>query len=130
MCIDNSEEYLPLHQVFIGHNTLSFLEEEDGLSSEDVEKFRKTIQAWLIDAAKGAVKRLTLSHKLLSNPKWLQPGLQQYSIAGQMLIAAECVPQLVQVGDKPSLQEEFMDFCMLPLPKSWPSQRWIVSACN
>ncbi len=27
---------------------------------------------------------------------------------------------------QPSLQEEFMDFCMSPLPpKSWPSQRWI-----
>ena len=34
--IDNSEEYLPLHEVFVGHNTLSYLEEEDGLSSEDV----------------------------------------------------------------------------------------------
>ena len=36
VCIDNSEEYLPLHEVFVGHNTLSYLEEEDGLSSEDV----------------------------------------------------------------------------------------------
>ena len=34
--IDNSEEYLPLHKVLVGHNTLSYLEEEDGLSSEDV----------------------------------------------------------------------------------------------
>ena len=30
--IDNSEEYLPYHEVFVGHNTLSYLEEEDGLS--------------------------------------------------------------------------------------------------
>ena len=45
VCIDNSKEYLPLHKVFIGHNTLSYLEEEDGLSSEDVRKFRETIQA-------------------------------------------------------------------------------------
>ena len=50
-----------------------------------------------------------MSHKLLSNLKWLQPGLQQYSMAGQVLAAAECVPQVVQVGDKPNLQEEFMD---------------------
>ena len=57
-----------------------------------------------------------MSHKLLSNLNWLQPGLQQYSMAGQVLAAAECVPQLVQIGDKPSLQEEFMDFCTLPLP--------------
>ena len=57
-----------------------------------------------------------MSHKFLSNLKWLQPGLQQYSMAGQVLAAAECVPQVVQVGDKPSLQEELMDFCMSPLP--------------
>ena len=37
-------------------------------------------------------------------------------MAGQVLAAAECVPQVVQVGDKSSLQEEFMDFCMSPLP--------------
>ena len=55
VCIDNSEEYLPLHKVFVGHNTLSYREEEDGLSSEDVRKFRETIQAWWIAAAKGAV---------------------------------------------------------------------------
>ena len=100
MCIDNSEEYLPLHEVSVGHNTLSYLEEEGGLSSEDVRKFMETIQAWWIAAAKGAVKRLPMSHKLLANLKWLQPGLQQNSMA----------------GDKPSLQEEFMDFCTLPLP--------------
>ena len=88
---------------------------EDGLSSEDARKFRETIQAWWIVAAKGVVKRLPMSHKLLSNLKWLQPGLQQYSMAGQVLAAAECVPQVVQVGNKPSLQEEF-DFCMSPLP--------------
>ena len=67
-------------------------------------------------AAKGAVKLLPMSHKLLSNLKWLQPGLQQYSMAGQVLAAAECVPQVIQVSDKPSLQEEFMDFCTSPLP--------------
>ena len=44
--IDNSEEYLPLQEVFVSHNTLSYLEEEGGLSSEDVRKFRETIQAW------------------------------------------------------------------------------------
>ena len=57
-----------------------------------------------------------MSHKLLSNLKWLQPGLQQYSLAGQVLAAVECVPQVVQVGDKPSLQEERTDSCTSPLP--------------
>ena len=42
--------------------------------------------------------------------------LTTYSMAGQVVTAAKCVPQVVQVGDKPSLQEEFMDFCMSPLP--------------
>ena len=37
-------------------------------------------------------------------------------MAGQVLAVAECVPQVVQVGDKSSLQEEFMDFCTSPLP--------------
>ena len=115
VCIDNSEEYLLLHEVFVGHNTLSYLEEEDRLSSEDV-RIRETIQAWWIAAAKGAVQRLPMSHKILSNLKWLQPGLQQYSMAGQVLATAEYVPQVVQVGDKPNLQEEFMDFCTSPLP--------------
>ena len=124
VCIDNSEEYLPLHEVFVGHNTLSYLKEENGLSS-DVRKSRETIQAWWIAADKRAVKQLPMSHKLLSNHKWLQPGLQQYSMAGQVLDPAEYDPQVVQVGDKPSLQAEFMDFCRRHyLLKSRPSQKW------
>ena len=61
-------EYLPFHEVFVGHNTLSYFEEEDGLSS-DVRKFRETIQPFWIAATKGAVKRLPMSHNLLSNLK-------------------------------------------------------------
>ena len=123
-------EYLPLHEVFVGHNTLSYLEEEDRLSSEDVIKFRETIQAWWIAAAKGAVKRLPMSRKLLSNLKWLQPGLQQYSMAGPVLAAAERVPQAVQVGDKPSVQEEFMDFCTSPLPPKVMAITEVDKLCN
>ena len=37
-------------------------------------------------------------------------------MAGQVLAVAECVPQVVQVGDKSSLQEEFLDICTSPLP--------------
>ena len=73
VCIDNSEDYLPLHEVFVvktHHHTLKKRME----SSEDVRKFRVPIQAWWIAAAKGAVKRLPMSHKLFSNVKWLQPG--------------------------------------------------------
>ena len=56
VCIDNSEEYQALHKVFIGHKTQSYIEEEDGLSSEDVRKFREIIQPWWIVAAMGSVK--------------------------------------------------------------------------
>ena len=42
-CIYNSEEYLPLHEVFVGQNIPSYLEKEDGLSSEDVRKYRETL---------------------------------------------------------------------------------------
>ena len=38
---DNSEEYLPLHDVFVGHHTISYLEEEDGLSSKVLENLRR-----------------------------------------------------------------------------------------
>jgi len=58
------------------------------LSSQDVRTFRENIQAWWFAAAPG-------SHKLLSNVKWLPPGLLQYSTAGQILAAAEWVPQIV-----------------------------------
>ena len=103
VCIDNSEEYLPLHELFVGNNTLSYVE-EDGLSSEDVRKFRETIQTWLFAAAKGAVKdylRVTSYspisnsfNQAYNNTVWLVRCLLQQSV----------VPQVVQVGDKPSLQ--------------------------
>ena len=93
VCIDNSEECLPLHKVFEGHNTLSYREEEDGLSSKDVRKFRETNQAWWIAAAKGAVKRLPMSHKLLSTQVTLQSQMASTRLttiqyAAQMLAAA------------------------------------------
>ena len=66
-----------------------------------------------------------MGDKLVSNLKWLQPGLQQYSMAGQVLAAAECFPQVVQVGDKLSLQEEFMDFCIIEVDKYWHAIRQI-----
>ena len=69
----------------MGHNTLSYLKEENGLSY-DVRKIRETIQASWIAAAKGDIKQLPVSYKLHSNLKWLQPGLQQYSMAGQVLV--------------------------------------------
>ena len=57
-----------------------------------------------------------MSHKLLPNLKQLQLDLQQYSMVGQVFAAAKCVLRVVQVGGKHDLQDEFMDFCMLPFP--------------
>ena len=68
-CVLITQKSIPFYTVFVGHNSLSYLEEENGLSSEDVRKFRENIQAWWIAAAKGAVKRLPKNHKLLSNLK-------------------------------------------------------------
>ena len=116
VCIDNSEEYLPLHEVFIGHNTLSYLEEEDGLSSEDVKKIEGDYPSLMDCCSQGSCQTVTYESQVTLQSQWLQPGLQQYSMPGQVLAAAECVPQVVQVGDKPSLQEELMDLCTSPLP--------------
>ena len=110
MLLNKSEDYLPLHEVFMGHNTLSYLEEENGLSSDVENLGRLSKLGGLLQP-----KELSNNTMSLSNLKWLQPGFQQYSMAGQVLAAAECVPQVVQVGDKPNLQEEFMDFCISPL---------------
>lgn len=46
-----------------------------------LELLERLFQAWWIAAAKTAIKLLPVSHNLLSNPKWLQPGLQKYHMA-------------------------------------------------
>ena len=47
-------------------------------------------------------------------------------MAGQVLAAAECVPQVVQVGDKPAFKRHlWISARRHYLLKSRPSQRWI-----
>ena len=38
--LDDIENFLPLQEVFIGHQTLKYLEDNDSLSITDVRKFR------------------------------------------------------------------------------------------
>ena len=64
------------------------------------------------------MKRLPLNKRLLTNLKWLQRGLQPYSNFDQVLAAADCLSQVISVEDNSLVQEEFMDYCMSPLPPS------------
>ena len=41
----------------------------------------------------------------------------------KVLAVAECLPQVVKLNEKPSLQEEHMDYCMLPLPVSIKTEK-------
>ena len=78
--------------------------------------FRDKIRTWWYTCSKEAIKRLPIQNRFLSNLQWLQPGLQQYSLSRQVLIAADCLPQVIKADDKSMLQEEYMDFCTSPLP--------------
>ena len=74
--LDDAEYYLPIEEVYIGQSMMLYLEDNDDITSACLRAFRQTIQAWWVAAFKGAVKRLLLNNKLLTNLKWLQPGLQ------------------------------------------------------
>ena len=69
-------------------------------------------------AVRKAIKRLPLGHSLLCNVHWLQ----QYDLMSKVLAVAECLPQVVKLNEKPSLQE-YMDYCMLPLPVSIKTEK-------
>ena len=44
--LDDIENFLPLEEVFIGHQTLKYLEDNDSLSTTDVRKFRQVCFLW------------------------------------------------------------------------------------
>ena len=77
--VDIKEEYyLPLEDVFVGHNTQQYLESVlDDVSSHELNVFRKTCLAWWYTAAKEALKRLPLEHSLLNG----------YSLASNSMIS-------------------------------------------
>ena len=77
-----------------------------------MRKFREIIQAWWVAA--GSCQTITYESQVTIQSQMASTSLT--TMAGQVLAAAERVPRVVQIGDKPRLQEEFMDFCMSPLP--------------
>ena len=116
--LDDEAQYPPLDEVFVGHSTSQYLDEalEDSLSTSEVRKFQKTIRSWWYTCSKEAIKRLPLQNLFLARLKWLQPGLQQYNLVNQVLLAADSLPQVIKDNEKSALQEEYMDFCTLPMP--------------
>ena len=114
----SNEYYLPLDEVFVGDATLQYLESVDEITTADLKKFRETCLSWWCTAAKEALKRLAIEHSLLNNIQWLQPGVQQYGLANQVTTAAGYLPHVVTAENIHTLKEEFMDYCLSPLPLS------------
>ena len=79
--LDDISNHLPLEEVLIGHNTSKYLEENVNISTSDVKKLREVCFAWWHTALKESIKRLPLTHSVLNNLHWLEPGVQQYSMA-------------------------------------------------
>ena len=123
--IDDNQYYLPLEEVYVGDITSMYLHQEDAISAPMLKKFRETVLAWWHKAVKECIKRLPLGHPLISNLHWLQAGLQQYNLVTQVLAAADCLPQVVQPDCRSLLQEEFMDYCVSPLPANVKCIRYV-----
>ena len=69
--LDDTTNHLPLEEVFVGHRTSSYLEDNVSLSISDVKKFKEVCLAWWHTAVKEAIKRLPLTHSVLNNLHWL-----------------------------------------------------------
>lgn len=110
-----NDYFLPLDEVFLGDATLQYIESTDEITTSELRKFQETCLCWWTTAAKEALRRLPIDHPLLSNIKWLQPCLQQYSLANQVQASAKVLQQVVKSGEIPVLLEEFMDYCVYPL---------------
>ena len=125
--VNDSENFLPLEEVFVKHQTMKYVEDEVSLATSDIHQFREHCQAWWATAVKEAIRRLPLGHALLCNSHWLQPGLQQYEMLSQILCAAACLPQVVKTEEKSVLQEEFIDYCMYAFSDEVKERRKFVS---
>ena len=76
--------FLWLDEVFVGDATLQCIQNTDEICISELRKFQETCLCWWSTATKEALKRLPIHHPLLSKMKWLQPCLQQYSLANQV----------------------------------------------
>ena len=120
--LDDINNHLPLEEVFIGHRTSDYLKDNVSLSISDVKNFKEVCLAWWHTAVKEAIERLPLTHSVLNNIHWLEPGLQQYDMHIEVLAVADCLPQVVKLELKPSQQEEFMGYCTFRPPDSVKTQ--------
>ena len=111
----NNEHFLPLDEDFLWDATLQHLESTDEMSASDLRKFREPCLCLWSTAAKEALKRLPMQHSLLSNIQWLQPSLQQYSLANKVQASAKVLLQVIKVDEIHIRMEEFMDYCISPL---------------
>ena len=103
VCINNSEKYLPLEEVFVGHMHNHTLKKRMDCHLQMLEVLGKLYKLGGLLQPKVLSNDYPwgISYLLISNGFNLL-----YSIAGQVLAAAECLPQVVKVEDKPRLQEE------------------------
>ena len=76
--------FLWLDEVFVGDAILQCIQNTDEICISELRKFQETCLCWWSTATKEALKRLPIHHPLLSKMKWLQPCLQQYSLANQV----------------------------------------------
>ena len=62
----NKNYYLPLEEVFVGHRTSDYLEDNVSLSISDVNNFKEMCLAWWHTAVKEAIERFPLTHSVLN----------------------------------------------------------------
>ena len=113
--MNDTSAYEPLEQVFVGDKAHRYLS-DSALSSSQVKNF--IIHAW-ITGTSYARKTLPVSHDLLDSISWIQPFINDYGKANQILLVARLLPQVIKESDMAALNEEYMDYCTseLPFPK-------------
>ena len=58
--VSDSGNYLPLEEVFVGHQAMQYLEDEVALTTSDIHEFHERCLSWWVSAVKEAIKRLPL----------------------------------------------------------------------
>ena len=115
--LDDSEQYLPLDEVFIGEKAKSYLLHcDEELATGDIRSFQDTCRQFWIAAAKYAMKKLPIESDFLTSMSWLHPFSQDYTNARQVLLVASHLPQVIKEDNNAQLAEEFMDYCTSELP--------------
>ena len=109
--LDDSSQYLPLNDVFIGDKARRYLEGENDLANGEKRAFYEVCKEFWLSAAKYAVKKLPVESEFLANLTWLNPGVQEYSMYNQVIKTLQHLPQVVKEEEQAALDEEFLDYC-------------------